>query len=517
MTNAARLRCLLPIIFGLFPVLLLAVFPPRGGRAASAGFDCATVSEIPLEDCQALVALYNTAGGPSWTDNSGWLSTNTPCTSPWYGVECSGGAVSDLDLSTNNLVGSIPAAIGDFTAIQSLILQDNSLTGNIPTEIGNLALLDWLSLSTNQLSGSLPDSIGNLTQLTVLWLDSNQLSGEIPTTFGALTQVTSLLLFENQLSGSIPPQIGNMASLQDLELHNNRLTGTVPPEIGNLVGLFILLLQNNALEGDLPANLASLGAAFLVDVGYNMLTASDPGVIAWLIGVDPDWAGTQTIAPTNVSTGPATDSSIELSWTPITYTADGGYYEVHTATAPAGPFSLHGFTPDKFAASYTAGGLNPATTYYFCIRTFTPAHGSQKNHLWSQAAGPVSGTTSSPFGGCAIPLPPPAAPQGLAVEASGTDALLNWQAVLSDVNGVSTEIEQYRVFRDSDPDVDTVVPITATPALTFTDTGIVAPGTAYFYVVVAEDIRGALSASSAAVGIFSFTLIPGDPVVLGDP
>jgi hypothetical protein len=58
-------------------------------RAVPAAFDCSAVSEIPLIECQALEALYNSTNGDGWTDRSGWLTTNTPCS--WRGVTCNTG------------------------------------------------------------------------------------------------------------------------------------------------------------------------------------------------------------------------------------------------------------------------------------------------------------------------------------------------------------------------------------------------------------------------------------------
>ncbi len=380
-----------------------------GAGRASPGFDCLSVTEIPLQDCQALVAIYSSTNGPGWLNSGGWLATDTPCSTPWYGVECENEAVSDLNLGSNNLIGSIPPEIGDFSALRSLILQDNSLTGGLPDEIGNLSLLDWLSLSTNQLSGSLPDSLGNLTLLSILWLDNNQFSGNIPASFGNFTQISSLTLFDNQLSGNIPSELGSLASLQDLELHNNRLSGPIPAALGSLTNLFFLLLQNNALEDEIPPALSALTPT-VVDFGYNRLNASDPGLIAWLSAHDPDWDQTQTVAPADLATGSTTAGSVQLNWNPILYTADGGYYEVFFATNSAGPYTLHGITGDKAAAGYTAGGLAGGTTYYFCVRTFTPQHGSQQNDLWSDLSGPVDGTTDSPGPGCSLPPTPTATP-----------------------------------------------------------------------------------------------------------
>ena len=66
-----------------------------------------------------------------------------------------------------------------------------------------------LNLSDNQLTGSIPSEIGNLTNLTMLYLYSNQLTGEIPPEIGNLTNLTYLNLSFNQLTGIIPDEICN--------------------------------------------------------------------------------------------------------------------------------------------------------------------------------------------------------------------------------------------------------------------------------------------------------------------
>ncbi|XP_075501830.1 receptor-like protein EIX2 [Primulina tabacum] len=88
--------------------------------------------------------------------------------------------VSLIDLSNNNLGGSIPSEITELTGLIGLNLARNNLTGSIPQHIGRMSSLDILDLSGNHLSGGIPPSIWNLSVLGFLNLSYNNLSGIIP-------------------------------------------------------------------------------------------------------------------------------------------------------------------------------------------------------------------------------------------------------------------------------------------------------------------------------------------------
>jgi hypothetical protein len=141
------------------------------------------------------------------------------------------------------------------------------------------------------------------------------------------------------------------------------------------------------LGGEVPLALTNLTNLSFANLGYNLLTASNPAVAAFLNAVDYDWAATQTVPPAHLQ-ALQNGGSIELSWTPIAYTGDGGYYEISYATAPGGPYTVYGVTGDKFAGSFTLSGL-PAGVYYLRLRAYTPAHGAQQNDLWSEYTLPV--------------------------------------------------------------------------------------------------------------------------------
>lgn len=213
------------------------------------GFDCAPVNQIPFAECTALVALYNSTGGPDWADNSGWLATNTPCT--WLGIDCAGGHVSHIHLLYNQLTGTLPSELGNLSHLRVLALWANQLQGSMPAELGNLSELIYLDLSGNRLTGPLPAELGNLTKLQTLSLVHNQFSGPIPPLLGAMESLESLDLSYNQFSGAIPAELGNLGNLSGLRLSHNQLSGPIPVTLGNLI-LDVLDLSYNQLSGSIP-------------------------------------------------------------------------------------------------------------------------------------------------------------------------------------------------------------------------------------------------------------------------
>ncbi|MCP4699872.1 MAG: hypothetical protein GY862_23920 [Gammaproteobacteria bacterium] len=336
-------------------------------------------------------------------------------------------ALDGLDLS-----GSIPAELGNLSNLTSLNLVESGVSGSIPAELGNLTNLTHLELSLNQFSGGIPVELGNLTNLTQLELGYNQLSGSIPVELGNLTNLTHLYLSNNQFSGSIPAELENLTNLTYLYLSNNQFSGSIPAELGNLTNLMLLSLRNNQLSGIIPALPSNLENTLLSRNAFTGETA-DTATLK-----DPDWADTQTVAPDNVSATALSDTNIQVSWTPITYTytntpgSPKGYYQTYHATLPGGPYTpASGTTTDKSASAYTVSGLSSNTTYYFVVNTYTPAHGANINALTSLFSSEVSATT---WPG------PPAAPSHFTARAvSPAQVNLNWAYNGDDETGFKIE------------------------------------------------------------------------------
>ncbi|XVF65047.1 hypothetical protein PTKIN_Ptkin09bG0214900 [Pterospermum kingtungense] len=75
----------------------------------------------------------------------------------------------------------------------------------MPGELGYLSSLQVaLNLSYNNLSGTIPLELGKLSLLEVLLLNNNHLNGEIPTTFESLLSLVEFNFSYNNLTGPLP-------------------------------------------------------------------------------------------------------------------------------------------------------------------------------------------------------------------------------------------------------------------------------------------------------------------------
>ena len=231
--------------------------------------------EGPAADRVALVALYNATDGSNWEKSDNWLSDEP--LSEWYGITADfAGRVTELELSDNNLMGTLPAGLGNLSKLTNLNLRSNPLNGQIPPELGSLSNLRTLRLYGTDLSGEIPRELANLSNLETLMLYSNDLSGAIPAWLDELTNLKRLDLDDNNFTGPIPPELGNLTELEILWLAGNRLTGPIPPELGNLDALKWLMLHDSSLTGAIPPELGDLDQLEVLYLQDNELSGEIP-------------------------------------------------------------------------------------------------------------------------------------------------------------------------------------------------------------------------------------------------
>ena len=190
----------------LLILLALAVAPARATWACTGD----------AGQCGALASLWASAGAPAgaiWAQSTGWSAaangTPTPLCTGFYGVSCTSGLVSALQLPTNGLVGRLPDA-----AIQPLCWS-----------------LRVLNLTNNQLIGPAPQSLGTCLSLVSVDLSANAFSSGLLTAVAPLPTLTALDLHTSFLTGTVP-QLASSSSLQRLNLSDNLLASPgVPPSL----------------------------------------------------------------------------------------------------------------------------------------------------------------------------------------------------------------------------------------------------------------------------------------------
>jgi Leucine-rich repeat (LRR) protein len=214
---------------------------------------------------------------------------------------------------------------------------------------------------------------------------------------GFLT-VTELDLSFNNLTGEIPPAIFELVNLKKLRLNGNKLTGTISPNVSALSQLEELRLDQNALIGSLTNSLQQLQNLGILNLRFNGLSTSNDPLNTFVSTLDTDWRKTQTIAPSNFIGEEISPTSTKITWTPIEYTGNDGYYILRYGTVP-GVYTQSVQTNNKSISEITLSNLNPAGTYFMVMQTVTQPHQNNLNTITSQ--------DSPEFQFFALPPPPP--------------------------------------------------------------------------------------------------------------
>ncbi|CAO2816771.1 unnamed protein product [Amaranthus hypochondriacus] len=164
--------------------------------------------------------------------------------------------LTEIDLSENKLIGTIPEKFGNLSKLQILHLQQNNLHGSIPSCIGRLPSLLKLKLFKNRLSGILPSELGLHSKLEGIDVSDNAFTGQLPDQLCFGRKLQGVVAFNNYLNGSIPPSLGQCNTLLVVELYNNSLSGDIPRGMWSSSRMIHILLSNNHFSGQLPEKLA---------------------------------------------------------------------------------------------------------------------------------------------------------------------------------------------------------------------------------------------------------------------
>ena len=192
-----------------------------------------------------------------------WLSGSSHCV--WRGVVCDDrNQILRIDIGGQGIQGNLADLLmggADDIAVPNLLLK----------AFPRLRVLD---MSFNELTGSLPDSFARFNDLQALELHRNFLAGEIPVSyFENLLSLQLLNLGDNLLSGVLDTRIGRLAELRGLHLLRNNFEGTIPSEIGNINAMIThFRIDGNEFSGQLPTELGLLTNLNQLEFANNMFT-----------------------------------------------------------------------------------------------------------------------------------------------------------------------------------------------------------------------------------------------------
>ncbi|CAI9264545.1 unnamed protein product [Lactuca saligna] len=188
-----------------------------------------------------------------------------------------------LDASNNAISGDLPSTFP--SNLIELALRNNSLQGNIPANLlNNSVYLQVLDLSYNNLTGSLPPDLFTHPSLEQLTLAYNQFRWVlIPANWGQNSELIAVDLSNNDIHGFLPGFLGWMPKLSALSLENNKFSGMIPTQYalkavaeegqGGVAPFERLLLGGNYLFGLIPGPLLQLrsGSGVTIRLGDNCL------------------------------------------------------------------------------------------------------------------------------------------------------------------------------------------------------------------------------------------------------
>ncbi|GLJ19181.1 hypothetical protein SUGI_0344480 [Cryptomeria japonica] len=206
-----------------------------------------------------------------------------------------------LDVSENQLSGSIPADIGEYPQLGYLSLSRNHLKGSIPPSI--LCRIPIVDLSNNRLSGKILVNLKNCF-IEMLNLENNYLEGKLPRQFGDMPSLQTLKLGGNGLISYIPSSLASCKQLEILDLNNNKMRGIIPNWIGHLSSLKILILRSNRFEGTIPSELTTLPLLQILDLSSNRFSGIIPANISSLQAMKNKKVGDEIFRVGDDNTGP---------------------------------------------------------------------------------------------------------------------------------------------------------------------------------------------------------------------
>ncbi|KAJ8552071.1 hypothetical protein K7X08_028514 [Anisodus acutangulus] len=215
----------------------------------------------------------------SWDSKS--LGPNG-CPENWYGIGCSDGRVTSIELNDVGLSGALDfVAISGLKMLKNLSVGNNQLSGKITEEVGLIMSLEYLDLSKNMFSGSITSKLTKLKNLVSLNLSLNSLDGSVPAGFTSLEKLKYLDLHSNAFSSDIMLLLDSLGDVEYVDLSSNKFVGSLDLQVGNssfVSSIQYLNISHNNLAGELFPHdgMPYFDSLEVFDASDNQLTGAIP-------------------------------------------------------------------------------------------------------------------------------------------------------------------------------------------------------------------------------------------------
>eukprot|EP00928_Gymnodinium_smaydae_P003932 TRINITY_DN11386_c0_g1_i1.p1 TRINITY_DN11386_c0_g1~~TRINITY_DN11386_c0_g1_i1.p1 ORF type:complete len:415 (+),score=86.64 TRINITY_DN11386_c0_g1_i1:56-1300(+) len=209
----------------------------------------------------ALEKFYESTNGDNWRFNDNWMHGD-PCFDFWYGITCDEhGGVIYLELTDNNLEGTLPRQMNDLVSMLKL---DLSSTAHVNFGHANRYI--------NRLRGAFP-SIKALRRIAEIEVSGNELTSLPDLTDNANT-LRVLAAARNRIR-TLPRGLRKLAQLHTLELGHNAIVSPVSDDFGYLVNMRVLQLEYNQMQGQVSQDIVKMNKIEIFDVSHNPALAGE--------------------------------------------------------------------------------------------------------------------------------------------------------------------------------------------------------------------------------------------------
>jgi Leucine-rich repeat (LRR) protein len=185
-----------------------------------------------LTEPQILEHLYHNLNGDSWTNP--WDLTSTSICTDYHGVVCKKSRIAEIDLSDNNLQGSITPHLYSLEYLEKVDFSKNGIVNAGWDRISDLpnfssdnkvAPLKVIDLGANKIHSLNGISLLKDT-LTGLHMTYNNIK-EWQDDLFTLKNLQVLAVSENGIGGKVDERIGQLVGLKEFYCYGNELTGTL--------------------------------------------------------------------------------------------------------------------------------------------------------------------------------------------------------------------------------------------------------------------------------------------------